>query len=87
MVYRVEITSGAQAQIDRLDKSNLGRIENRIAGLASNPRPQGAKRLAGHASLWRIRQGDYRIIYTIQDSVVLVTVLRVGHRSTIYERT
>ena len=56
----------------------------RLAELARQPRPAGAELLTGQADVWRVRVGDYRILYTIVEDVVLVLVLRVGHRREIY---
>ena len=56
----------------------------RIEALAENPRPPNAELLAGPVNIWRVRAGDYRILYTIKDDVLLVLVLRIGHRREIY---
>jgi mRNA interferase RelE/StbE len=67
----------------RLPKADNGRIIARIEALADNPRPQGYEKLAG-SSAYRIRQGDYRIIYTINDGTIVVEMIRVGHRRDVY---
>jgi mRNA interferase RelE/StbE len=60
------------------------RIRARVDALATNPRPAGAKKLKSRDELWRIRVGDYRIVYEIRDRVLLVLVLRVAHRREVY---
>jgi len=61
------------------------RIMPRIEQLASNPRPMGCKKLQGGSREWRIRIGDYRVVYTIDDARSLVEVTRIRHRSDVYE--
>ncbi len=84
MKYTVLIERYAQKQIMKLDKKIIPVIKAAIAGLADNPRPHGYKKLKGEDA-YRIRIGDYRIIYEIDDEVILVTVVSVGHRKNIYK--
>ncbi len=60
------------------------RIETKIDGLARDPRPRGVKKLAGEEELYRLRVGDYRIIYQVRDRVLVVLVVNVGHRRDVY---
>ena len=83
MRYRLEISSRAAKELRKLPGSIRARIEAAIEGLADDPRPSRCKKLRGDAG-WRIRVGDYRILYDIQDDVLIVTVLRAGHRRDIY---
>jgi mRNA interferase RelE/StbE len=62
------------------------RVARKIDALAQEPRPRGVERLKGEENLWRVRAGDFRIIYTIRDEVLLVLVVRVGHRREVYAR-
>jgi mRNA interferase RelE/StbE len=64
----------------------MARIVRRLENLASNPRPSGCKKLRGGDDEWRIRVGDYRVVYTIDDAKLLVEVTRIRHRSDVYER-
>ncbi|HXB70649.1 MAG TPA: type II toxin-antitoxin system RelE/ParE family toxin [Candidatus Acidoferrales bacterium] len=64
----------------------IARIVPRLDGLASNPRLSGCKKLRGGDDEWRIRVGDYRVVYTIDDTKLLVEVTRIRHRSEVYER-
>jgi mRNA interferase RelE/StbE len=84
MKYTVLIERYAQKQIMRLDKKVIPLIKTAIASLADNPRPYGYKKLKGEDA-YRIRVGDYRIIYEIADDKIIVTVVSVGHRREIYK--
>ncbi len=81
--YIVDVSAAAEAQIDALDGSVRVRVIRRIQDLKEDPRPAGCKKLAG-SELWRIRIGDYRVAYRIEDARLLVLVVRVGHRREIY---
>ena len=84
MRYAVEFSKRARRELGALPEPIRNRIDARIRALRANPRPPGHQRLAGFADLYRIRVGDYRIIYQIQDRVLVVVVIRVGHRSEVY---
>ena len=85
MTYLVRIAPAAERQLRRLDPQVRRRVQAAIDLLASNPRPPRAIQLVGGAGEWRVRTGDYRIIYDIQDDHLIVLVLRVGHRRDIYD--
>ena len=82
--YTVGTTPAVDKQLSRLPVSVQRRLTETIEGLESNPRPHGVKKLAGHDNLWRVRVGDYRIIYTIEDDRLLVLVVKLGHRGDVY---
>ena len=84
--YRVELTPKARREILALSKDVQERIDTRILALADNPRPQGSKKLGGEDGLYRIRVGDYRIVYAIRDDILVVLVVRIGHRSEVYRK-
>ena len=84
--YRLEVTKGAQKQIGALSPKDFRRIDRRILSLEEDPRPPGCKRLQGGQDVYRLRQGDYRIIYYVDDIQTLVKVLRVMHRRDAYRR-
>ena len=84
MMYTVLIERYAQKQIMKLDKKIIPVIKASIADLADNPRPYGYKKLKGEDA-YRIRVGDYRVIYEIDDGKIIVTVVSVGHRKDIYK--
>jgi mRNA interferase RelE/StbE len=81
--YRIVVTSAARRVINHLEASIKTRILARIDTLASNPRPPGAIKLEGQQS-YRVRVGDYRIVYMVEDEIVTVTIIRVGHRRDVY---
>lgn len=80
MHYRIEVTRAAERDLRALPDNVLKRVDAKILSLAANPRPDGVKKLAGADSLYRVRTGDYRIIYEIQDRAVLIIIIRVRHR-------
>lgn len=86
MTYRVEIASAAVRQLRKLDRTAQCRVQAAIELLAVEPRPSGAKKLVGGDGEWRVRTGDYRVVYEIHDNVLLVLVVAVGHRRDIYDR-
>lgn len=84
--YRLALTSSAAKELKRLTREHIARIAPRLESLASNPRPPGCKKLKGGDREWRIRVGDYRAVYTIDDAKLQVEVTRIRHRSEVYER-
>lgn len=82
-MYKVEVRRRAQQALDKLPESDLQAIIGAIKDLAQAPRPRGIEKVKS-TGLWRIRQGDYRIIYAIDDKERLVTIVRIGHRREIY---
>lgn len=84
--YRVVLTASAEKELSKLSSRLIERIVPRLESLASNPRPNGCKKLKGGEREWRIRVGDYRMIYTVDDAGLLVEVTRIRHRSEVYER-
>jgi mRNA interferase RelE/StbE len=82
--YTVRLSKRAQKQLDKLSDSIAEPILNAIESLEDNPRPHGCKKLKGREG-FRIRSGDYRIIYEILDKELIVDVIALGHRRDIYE--
>jgi mRNA interferase RelE/StbE len=83
--YSIEIKPSAQKELDALDDGAFARIDRKILALAANPRPSGCKKLKGYKDLWRIRVGDWRVLYIVDDTAKLVSITRVAHRSSAYE--
>jgi mRNA interferase RelE/StbE len=83
--YSIFIKKSAARELEGLAKGDLRKVLERIATLGENPRPAGAEKLAG-VELWRIRQGDYRIVYSIEDDALTVWVVKVGHRREVYRK-
>jgi mRNA interferase RelE/StbE len=84
MRWTLLILPPAAKQIAKLDKNIGKRISEAITALGGNPRPPGSKKLVG-VDAWRIRIGDWRVIYQIQDDRLIVLVVRVGHRREVYD--
>ncbi|MDA8067214.1 MAG: type II toxin-antitoxin system RelE/ParE family toxin [Actinomycetota bacterium] len=80
MTYNVTFAPAAVRQLGKLDATARRRVQASVELLAAQPRPPGAKKLVGGSGEWRVRTGDYRVVYEIHDDVLLVLVLAVGHR-------
>ncbi|WP_428340787.1 type II toxin-antitoxin system RelE family toxin [Mycobacterium sp.] len=84
MTYQVRRTRRVEREIRAIEKRDRLRIEGVIALLAENPRPPRATKLVGQRNRWRVRAGDYRIVYEIEDDVLSILVIRVAHRREVY---
>lgn len=82
--YNVALTSTAEKQLRKLPKKDLPRVARALEMLALTPLPQGCRKLSGQTNTYRVRVGVYRIIYEIWAAVVLVKVLKIGHRKDVY---
>lgn len=83
--YSLEIKPSAGKELDALDDALFARIDRKILALAENPRPPGCKKLRGYKDLWRIRVGDWRVLYSVDDAAKSVSITRVAHRREVYE--
>jgi mRNA interferase RelE/StbE len=83
--YSLEIKQPAQKELDALDDAVFTRIDRRILALADNPRPAGCKKLKGYKDQWRVRVGDWRVLYIIDHTAKLVSITRVAHRREVYK--
>jgi mRNA interferase RelE/StbE len=84
MPYRIVYMPAAGRDMDRLPRHMLPRVRDAILPLADDPRPPKAKKLEGSDDAWRLRVGDYRVIYEVDDARMVVTVTRARHRSEVY---
>ena len=84
MTDSILLAPPAERQLKALTEPVQKRIVKRLRTLKDNPRPQGIKKLAGQDDLYRIREGDYRIVYTIQDKKLIVLVVKIGDRKEVY---
>ncbi|MDH4201901.1 MAG: type II toxin-antitoxin system RelE/ParE family toxin [Phycisphaerae bacterium] len=84
-MYKVDVGSQAEKFIRKQDKTIQQQIIRKLRGLEVDPRPHDCKRLKGKKDLYRVRTGDYRIIYTIKDNQLLVLVVQIGHRKDVYQ--
>jgi mRNA interferase RelE/StbE len=83
--YAVEIKPPVRKELEALSDSMLGRVVRKLESLADNPRPDGCRKLKGYRDQWRVRVGDWRVVYVINDTAKLVSVTRVAHRREVYE--
>lgn len=86
MTYAISMAPAAVRQLRKFDPPGRRRIQAAIELLASDPRPPAATQLVGGAGEWRVRTGDYRVVYEIRDDKLIVLVLSIGHRREIYRR-
>lgn len=84
MAYRISIDPAALREMKKLVPKVRQEVANAISALAGDPRPEGARKLSGSKSSYRIRVGDHRVLYRITDKVLLVLVVKVGHRRDVY---
>jgi mRNA interferase RelE/StbE len=84
-MYEIEISRTAEKQLKKLNSNLQRKISAVILSLSIEPRPYGCKKLSGFEALYRVRCGDYRIIYEVMDKKVTVTILKLGHRKDIYK--
>jgi len=84
-LYRVLIKTSAGKELAAVgSKTDRARLVSRIQSLATDPRPHGSEKLAGYADRYRVRQGNFRIVYLIDDEASAVTIFKVGHRKDVY---
>ncbi len=81
--YRIEIKRSASRELEHLPLKDRRRIVSKIQGLAKNPRPYGSQKLSGEES-YRLRQGDYRVVYAVDETELSVTIFRIAHRRDAY---
>ncbi len=81
--YRLLIKPSAAKELEALPKKDRQRIVTKIQGLSVEPRPPGCEKLSGH-DLYRVRQGNYRVLYTVQDANLLVVINSIGQRREVY---
>lgn len=82
--YKILIKRSAEKELRKIPSSELSRVMQKIGALADNPRPTGVQILKGEDRYLRLRQGDYRIIYEVDDIKREITVMKVGHRREVY---
>jgi mRNA interferase RelE/StbE len=83
-VYTVRYSRSAEKDVQRLPAEIVERVQAAVRPLAENPRPRGSKKLKGFQNRYRIRVGDYRVLYEIHDAIVVVLIVQVSHRKDAY---
>ena len=86
MTYRVSLAPSAARELRKFDPDVRRRIQAALDLLATEPRPPATTRLVGGSGEWRVRTGNYRIVYEINDAQLLVLVIRMAHRREVYDR-
>jgi len=86
MSYRVELKPAAARQLSAIEKPAQRKIAAKIESLAKDPFPHDAKNISGKEDFFRVRSGDYRIVYKVKKKILLVLVIKIGHRRDIYRR-
>ena len=84
--YSVEVKPSARKELEALPDNVLTRVVRMIESLGHAPRPTGSKKLKGYRDQWRVRVGDWRVVYIIDDAAKLISVTRIAHRREVYKR-
>jgi mRNA interferase RelE/StbE len=84
--YRIEWKQSARKELRKVVKAAIPKILEAAAALAENPHPTGSKKLRGSEYTYRIRVGDYRVVYSVYSKVLVIEIVKVGHRKDIYRR-
>jgi mRNA interferase RelE/StbE len=83
--YAVEFKPSARRELENLSDRLIARVITKVENLSDDPRPSGCKKLRVHKDTWRVRVGDYRIVYNIDDLEKTVSITRIAHRNAVYE--
>lgn len=83
--YKVELKKSANKELAKLPKPTLKKVVLKLRTLEQEPRPTGCKKLKSNEELWRVRVGDYRVVYTIDDGLLIVDIRKIRHRKDIYK--
>jgi mRNA interferase RelE/StbE len=86
VTYKIEFTKAAKKQLTALPKADIKKIAKKIDRLAAIPFPSDCKKLEEEDDIYRVRQGDYRILYSVFEKKLIVLILKVGHRREIYRK-
>ncbi len=84
--YSVEVKPRARQELEALPSKVLTRVVQKLESLGNTPRPAGCKKLKGYKDQWRVRVGDWRVVYIIDDDAKLISITRIAHRREVYER-
>ena len=84
--YSVEVKPPARKELEALPDDVLARVVRKMESLRDTPRPSGCKKLKGYKDHWRVRVGDWRVVYVIDDAAKLISITRIAHRREVYDR-
>ena len=82
--YSIEISRPAEKQLRKLPRKDQRRVAEVMLGLAENPIPKGARKLSGYDDVFRVRVGQYRILYSVSGKKLVIIILKIGHRKDVY---
>ena len=82
--YSIEISRTAEKQLKKLNRDHQRQVVKAIVALADDPHPQGSRRLTGYEDIFRIRVGQYRVLYSVSGKKLIIIVLKIGHRKDVY---
>ena len=85
MGFRLEYRSSVKKELQKLNKNDRVAIVHKIELLKKNPKPEGSAKLKGSSNLFRMRHGDYRVIYQVNKDILIIIIIRIGHRRDIYK--
>jgi len=85
MPYEIQFKASAWKTFNKLDREARGRVAEAIMGLSENPKPQQARKLSGAEDFYRVRVGDFRVIYQVREGALVVLIIKVGHRRDVYK--
>ncbi len=85
-MYKIELSKRSIKELKKLPKFQQKKIAVKIDRISKNPYSRNAKKLIGEKDLFRVRSGDYRIIYQVKDKILLILILKIGHRKEIYKK-
>jgi mRNA interferase RelE/StbE len=84
--YSVQVKPSARKELEALPDDVLTRVVKKLESLGHAPRPTGCRKLKGYKDQWRVRVGDWRVVYIIDDAAKLISIMRIAHRREVYER-
>jgi mRNA interferase RelE/StbE len=84
--YSLEVKPSARKELESLPDHVLARVVQKLVSLGHAPRPTGCKKLRGYKDQWRVRVGDWRVVYVIDDAAKLISITRIAHRREVYDR-
>ncbi len=84
--YKIVWKQSAKKELKKLNKSTIPKILKAVESLASVPHPEGSRKLHGSEHLYRVRRGEYRVVYSVENRVLVIQRIRVGHRKDVYRK-